>query len=336
MAMSENRTARNEAWIASLVLHVALVAGVIAMMGRPREAIVGPVVLDTRAGGHEIGLILLDRPAAVAPPRPVATHVQLVQGESPGAVLPPTPVAVVPPPPPAIRQVSHQETSPARPVEIGPPTVIGSPPSVTMPAIPPVAGVPALGSPPGSPSSTPGAADLGPPLPSGAATAFFGVPAVGKSVVFVLDRSASMGLDGRLDRARRELAASLRRLPPSARFQVIAYNRSAEPVRLPGVGGLLPATPLAVETAIAAVERLTAEGGTDHGRALTVALSLAPDVIYFLTDEDDLETRDVLAITRKNTGRVCVHALCLVAPAGDSPMQALARANRGLFKVVGR
>ena len=202
-----------------------------------------------------------------------------------------------------------------------------NPPEVYAPANPPVAYAS------GSPNAD--SADPGPPLPVGAATAFFGVPAVGKSVVFVLDRSASMGLDGRLDRARRELAASLRRLPTTARFQVITYNRTAEAVRLPGIGGLLPATPLAVETAIAAVEHLTAEGSTDHGRALTTALSLAPDVIYFLTDEDDLETHDVLAVTRKNGGRVCIHALCLVAPTGDSPMQALARTNRGLFKVIG-
>jgi hypothetical protein len=167
------------------------------------------------------------------------------------------------------------------------------------------------------------------------ATQFFGVPATGKSVVYVLDRSASMGLAGRLERARRELATSLRRLPPSARFQVIAYNRSAEPVRMPGQFGLLPATPDAIEAVIAEVDRLPAEGGTDHAAALTAALGLGPEVIYFLTDEDDLEMRDVQAVTRRNHGRVCIHALCLVAPtSGETPMMALARNNRGMFRVV--
>jgi hypothetical protein len=173
----------------------------------------------------------------------------------------------------------------------------------------------------------------GPPLPAGAVTAFFGVPAVGKSVVFVLDRSASMGIDGRLDRARRELAASLRRLPPTARFRVIAYNRTAESVI--GSAGMIPASPAAVEEAITAVNRLAAEGTSEHARALTKALSLQPDVIYFLTDEDDLEMRDVLAVGRINHGRVSIHALCLVPPAGgETPMQALARSNRGVFQVV--
>jgi hypothetical protein len=172
-------------------------------------------------------------------------------------------------------------------------------------------------------------------LPAGAATAFFGVPAVGTTVVYVLDRSASMGLDGRLGRARRELAASLRRLPPAARFQVVAYNKAAEPLRLPGGLGLVPATPAAVADAVAAVERLPAEGGSDHLRALTAALALGPDVVFFLTDEDDLEVRDVQTVTRLNRGRVCIHARCLVPPAGgETPMSGLARDNKGTFKVV--
>ena len=183
----------------------------------------------------------------------------------------------------------------------------------------------------GSPIGPPAA-----PLPAGTATEFFGVPAVGKSVVFVLDRSASMGLDGRLDRARRELAVSLRRLPPSARFQVIAYNKVANPVNIPSMTGLLPATPVAVETVIAAVSQLAAEGGSEHVGALTRALALAPDVIYFLTDEDDLELAELRQVTRINHGRACIHALCLVRPGtNESPMVRLARDNRGTFRVIG-
>src|SRR5207237_252137 len=56
--------------------------------------------------------------------------------------------------------------------------------------------------------------------PPGPATNFCGVaaPATARTVVYVIDRSASMGLAGRLERARREVVASLRQLPPSARF----------------------------------------------------------------------------------------------------------------------
>jgi hypothetical protein len=310
--MSANRTARNEAWIASLVLHVGLLAGVVAVIGRPREQVAGPVVISTRTTGHEIGVVLLDAPVkrptppAALPPvavKPLTVPVVTVSAQ-PQPSPPAAPEAPVGPPAP-VRTVAHQ---------------VDSPPGAHAS---------------GSPVTQPPVAETPPPLPPGTACEFFGVPAVGTSVVFVLDRSASMGLDGRLERARRELAASLRRLPPSARFQVIAYNRVAEPLRLPEYYGLLPATPDAVAAAIAALDALTAEGGSEHGTALKQALMLGPDVVYFLTDEDDLEMRDVQSVTRLNRGRVCIHALCLVAPAGgETPMRGLARSNRGLFQIV--
>src|SRR5205085_8580754 len=125
----------------------------------------------------------------------------------------------------------------------------------------------------------------------------------------------------RLARARREVVASLRRLPPSARFQVVAYNRAAEP--LPP-GDLLPATPDAIAAAERALEILEAEGSDNHGGALRRALAFAPDVIYFLTDADDLKPADVAAVTRLNKGRAVIHAVCLSAAPADGAMGRLA------------
>jgi hypothetical protein len=302
--MSADRTAARRAWALSLTLHVATLAGLTAVAGRPSEN-AGPVVIDTRAkDGHPVAVVMLDVPA----PRPP------VAGAQPPPPLPPMPVAQPSMPPPVgpggVRTVAHTEPPPAAPTVEGPP-----PSGVARP-------------PPAAPAVS---------VPPGAVTAFFGVPAVGKSVVFVIDRSATMGLAGRLDRARREVAASLRLLPPSAKFQVVAYHRAAEPLRLAGRGGLLPATPEAVAAAVAALEGLAAEGGTDHVRALGAALALRPDVIYFLTDEDDLTPDVVKAVTRLNRERACIHALCL-APSrgrGETPMQVLARESRGAFKAIG-
>ncbi|HEY1378353.1 MAG TPA: hypothetical protein VGF55_16260 [Gemmataceae bacterium] len=326
--MSANRTARNEAWIASLVLHVGVLAGVVAVAGRPRGAGGGPVAVHTRDPGHAIGVVLLDaRPVRVLPtPLPVP---DLQLAPSPPPIKPPAlQPAMVP-----VRPVEHRVPVPSPPAGGGSRPAVGGHPAAGVPS--------AAGSPAGSPAPAAVVVNAAPPvaarppLPAGAATAFFGVPAVGSSVVFVLDRSASMGLDGRLDRARRELAASLHRLPPSARFQVIAYNKAADPVAVPGYGGLLPATPDAVEAVIAAVNRLPAEGGSEHLKALSAALALGPDVIYFLTDEDDLEPRDVRTVTRLNRRRAAIHALCLVPPAGgETPIRELARNNRGEFRVV--
>jgi hypothetical protein len=169
-------------------------------------------------------------------------------------------------------------------------------------------------------------------LPPGAVTEFCGVPAIGSSVVFVIDRSGTMGLSGRLERAKRELIASLNLLPPTARFQVIAYHRQAE-TQIPG-SGLMPVSPETVLAATTAMEGLVPEGGTDHAKALRAALALQPDVICFLTDDDDLTAEQVREITRLNRGRASIHALCFVEPYGESAMPALARQNRGVFRIV--
>jgi len=168
--------------------------------------------------------------------------------------------------------------------------------------------------------------------PSSATTTFFSVAAKGKSVVYVIDRSGSMG--ERFGQAREQVIASLRQLPPDARFQVIAYDRSALTLRV-GDSGLMLTTPANVEAATRALAAMRPEGGTDHVRALKKALELRPDAIYFLTDEDDLTAADVAQVTQFNRGQASIHALCLVAPAAaDTPMRELARRNGGEFRVV--
>jgi hypothetical protein len=293
--MSAEGCTASRAWMTSLVLHTAAVfASIVAVLWPAGEQQpIGFPSFDSRA--MDVSIVLLAPPAA-APPRILA---------APKSMNPPMPLPPAVPPKnadPDIRPASFVEPA-------------GSP---TPPA---EAQNPELG------ARTTDIASL----PAGAITAFCGVPAVGTSVVFVIDRSASMGLDGRLERARREVAASLERLPPTARFQVIAYHRSPE--RLAGQG-LVRAAADAVATAIAALDRLNPEGGTDHANALRAALALQPDVIYFLTDDDDLTAADVRMVTLLNRSRARIHALCFVEPLGDSSMPALARQNRGVFRVV--
>jgi hypothetical protein len=169
--------------------------------------------------------------------------------------------------------------------------------------------------------------------PAGAVTQFFGVPAQGRSIVYVIDRSASMGLENRLGRAVGEVKESLALLPAHCRFQLVAYARLPEMLRQSN--GLVAAGPESVALAGQQLNQLRAEGGTDHVRALKTALLLSPDVIYFLTDEDELTLADVNTITAYNRGRTSIHTICLVAPASKrSPMQELARRNRGQFRVA--
>jgi hypothetical protein len=155
------------------------------------------------------------------------------------------------------------------------------------------------------------------------------------SVVFVIDRSMSMGRRGAFDAARRELLASLERLPEHVRFQVIVYNRTAE-LLVPGAG-LAEATAERKRHTAARIEALCAEGGTSHLPALRRAIGLSPEVIYFLTDADDLNLQEQQAVTKLNRGRCSIHVIELNTSNRDRPgmpLQELARANRGTYRAI--
>ena len=172
---------------------------------------------------------------------------------------------------------------------------------------------------------------------SGVATTFFEVPARGHKIVFVIDRSASMGLDGAFAAVQNELRDSLTRLAPEVEFQVIAYNRSAEPLRLGGRFGWAAATAQNTAEASAEIAKLRAEGGTDHLAALKKALMLQPDVVYFLTDADGISDQTIRLATAFNRGHAIIHAIFArhgELAGTDADLGLLSRANGGMHRLL--
>ena len=170
----------------------------------------------------------------------------------------------------------------------------------------------------------------------GSGSDLFPLPAKATSVVYVLDRSVSMGMDHKLDIARRELIAALRHLPTSSRFQVIDYNDTAESLVVDGNRDLLRADPATVDKAVSFLLKLDAAGNTNHLAALRRAVDLHADAIYFLTDADDLKPQEIALITQRNRLSV-IHTLELtrrrtVAP--DGPLAQLARGNNGIYRRI--
>jgi hypothetical protein len=154
-------------------------------------------------------------------------------------------------------------------------------------------------------------------------------------VVFVLDRSLSMGLRDAFQRARREVLAYLGQLPPTARFQVIAYNRQAEPLF---GNALLTAEPGTLQRVRSVLEALPPKGSTDHGNALRRGLLLRPDVLYFVTDANDLNLKEVLEATRSNQWATAIHVISFNPqrdPPAHHPLRQLASLNQGSFRHVG-
>jgi hypothetical protein len=169
---------------------------------------------------------------------------------------------------------------------------------------------------------------------AGGAGAIFQVGRPARSVVYVIDRSSSMG-GGLLAAAVRELRASLAQLPPTTQFQVVVYHDQAAP--LVPVRGLLPATAENVAHAADALTNLNPEGGTNHLRALQLALTFGAEVIYLLTDADDLRDEDRREVTRLNRGRSIIHTIELNTAnrdRADMPLQVLARENGGRYQAV--
>ncbi len=188
-------------------------------------------------------------------------------------------------------------------------------------------------------SHEPGAASAGTAAKTARnGTTFFQVETQAETLVYLIDRSSSMGLHGALATARQQLIASLEQLPATARFQVIVYNRTAEPL-LAGQPDLMTASPENRQRVALQLSTLTAEGGTDHLPALRRALALHPDVVFFLTDADDLTAEHLRAVTRFNPGRhTVIHAIELNTrnrDRPDMPMHVLARDNRGTYQAVG-
>jgi hypothetical protein len=159
----------------------------------------------------------------------------------------------------------------------------------------------------------------------------------GRSFVFLLDRSKSMGSDGLgvLDRANAELQTALSQLTPDHQFQVVGYHHETTMIDR---RAMLPATAENRAKLAEFIQNLAAFGGTEHESALIVALSFKPDIIVLMTDGGLPEmTAAQLATIRRIAGKnVQIH--CIQFGLGATPqgsfMRELAQENGGTYKYI--
>jgi hypothetical protein len=162
-------------------------------------------------------------------------------------------------------------------------------------------------------------------------------PGTARRIVYVIDRSVSMGTSGALAIAKRELLAGIAALPADAQFAVILYNRQAEPLDLGGPSDLVDATPDNRLTVARLLEDVRAEGSTDHLAALRRALAFGPEIIFFVTDADDLTLEQVRNVMLFNRRGAAIHAVELNNKGEareDTPLQMMARLSGGSHRVV--
>jgi hypothetical protein len=146
-----------------------------------------------------------------------------------------------------------------------------------------------------------------------ARTGVFGAVGEGHKFVYVFDRSGSMDGHGGapLGAAKAELISSLKHLGQTHQFQIIFYNEKPKVFNPSGaLGRLVFGTEQNKYLAQKFVGSITADGGTRHEEALEMALRMAPDVIFFLTDADQpqLSTRQLAHLAQMNKG-TCIYAI---------------------------
>jgi hypothetical protein len=172
-----------------------------------------------------------------------------------------------------------------------------------------------------------------------ARTKVFGVQGEGSRFVYVFDRSGSME-GAPLAAAKQQLIASLESLDKVHQFQIIFYNQT------PSLMQLAPGQPPGMEFANDAGKKkaesfigsILADGGTRHVEALELALSLRPDVIFFLTDAEDpkLSATQLADIRRRNNGASINTIEFGSGPAssGQNFLKRLAEQNHGNYGYV--
>ncbi|MGI5832378.1 MAG: vWA domain-containing protein [Thermoguttaceae bacterium] len=174
---------------------------------------------------------------------------------------------------------------------------------------------------------------------SGQAVRFGELQGRGRRFVYLLDRSESMKWpdEAPMRFAVAEARQSIASLDPARgaqKFQLIVFNHHEE--SFDGGKRLVDVTPEAQRRADEFLRALTPEGGTDPLEALSAAIRMAPDVIFFLTDaEEEISTltlgriRDMV----RRAGVAQIHVIEFGKPSGKHPAayRKLAQQNGGVY-----
>ncbi|MDR3622760.1 MAG: hypothetical protein P4L85_25630 [Paludisphaera borealis] len=166
---------------------------------------------------------------------------------------------------------------------------------------------------------------------------FFGARETGRSFAYVIDCSGSMGLRNALDVAKRELLASLDRLPPDALVSVTFYHLQANKLTDPqGRPGMMSASAVNKSRIRSQLTAVVPYGGTDHFLALRTGLSDKPEVVFFLTDADSMSESDVDKLLAE-TGRSRIQAVEFGRGPDlgqNTPLRRLATATGGAYRYI--
>jgi hypothetical protein len=171
---------------------------------------------------------------------------------------------------------------------------------------------------------------------SGQGGQFFGIPGGSQRIVFVVDASRSMNMPHpseaktRFKRLKLELLRSVQSMSEGDLFFLIFFND--KPLPMPA-SSLQPAASQSSAPYLQWMAEMRADGETDPRDALALALTLRPDVVYFLTDGDFKfgVARDLEQLSQTKT---TIHTIAFGNRDAEKLLKSMAAANRGEYRFV--
>lgn len=159
------------------------------------------------------------------------------------------------------------------------------------------------------------------------AVQFLGAEGKGHRLVFVIDKSGSMG-GARFDAVRAALTQTLRALPPETLFMIYFFDHGAEAMP---ANDMLPATPENVASAVKWVGTRGTSGGTDPTQALRWAFGLKPDTIWLLSDGEFGDQTAMLKQLNPNRA-VRINTIAFQNPSGAVQLKSIADEHGGVYR----
>ncbi len=173
---------------------------------------------------------------------------------------------------------------------------------------------------------------------------FMGQTTPAKRVVYLIDTSSSMNSYEAIEYAKVKLKQSINGLTQQQLFQIISYADFPSPMRFKQESKdsvpLYRANGINLRLANRHINSITAVGGTQHMRALEQALTLKPDVLFFLTDasQEAVSPRDMERIQKVLNKDGKTHIYCFKFGRGpdlksrsENFLRKLASENRGTY-----